>query len=101
MAKAKPGDRIRVINSILPSYDKEYVVVEPPPEGTPNYSKEDLATGVFVRKGKALTWFYPTSCEIIGKAIPIGVESCPDCKGTGQIELFTSTVKCKRCGDSE
>lgn len=35
---------------------------------------------------------------VISQSTPLAKNSCPDCKGKGQITLFTSVEPCAKCG---
>lgn len=84
---AKVGDTIRVTNKSLGLYGEEFVV------------SQSLPTEVQVPKyiDSNERWcFLHSSYKVIkgGDETSSDLDLCPDCNGTGKIELFTSTIKC-------
>ncbi len=101
---AKPGDTIIVTDSLLkPDFGKKYVVVEPEYSSKP---VNDVVDRVWVKIDNAINtyplsfrkgFFYHRSYEIIKRTNNPTLVSCPDCNGTGEIQLFTSVAKCRCC----
>jgi len=103
----KPGDTIIITNSTLPSYQKQLVVATPPGKFH-SWTSEEINSKIWVQiqndplLGDYKGWFYPNSCKIVMptdgrrpvKSHIVSSEVCPDCKGTGKIQLFTSVVDC-------
>ncbi|KKN91141.1 hypothetical protein LCGC14_0220060 [marine sediment metagenome] len=93
---AKIGDKIIVTNSSLPtSLGEERVVVKCPSDKT-DFDQSDR---IWTRPGgdKEVCWLYRKSFEIMKRSTPATLVSCPDCNGTGEIQLFTSVAKCRCC----
>jgi len=103
----KPGDTIVITNPDLPSFQKQFVVLTPP-EKHEQLSAEGINGRVWVNKqddplsDPHLSWFYLPSCQVIKTRTTESDDSvaylvCPDCRGKGVVQLFTTTVKCKLC----
>jgi len=102
-AKAKVGDTIVVTNKeYWHVHDKECIVVDC---DTCPIMADDISEIVWATVNKknhgGAFWVYHDDYKITQRANPVHSASCPDCKGTGEIELFTSTVKCRSCGRTE
>lgn len=97
--KPKPGDKIIVTNKLLEHiYGQKCVVVKSPwrPQDVDNISE-----CIFVRgECNALFWLQHGSYRTTNKEDPRPDQFCIDCKGTGEIELLTSKVKCNCQADS-
>jgi hypothetical protein len=91
--RAKPGDIIIITNKrLIHLYREECVVIKP------NWDPEGASEYILVRNSRdALIKLRRSSCQIVRKEDVDNSQLCPDCNGTGKIELFTSTVKCG-CG---
>ncbi len=92
MVKAKVGDTI-IINrdGLIVRRGKEYTVVELPCKfkGTDDDKPEHVWV---VHKGD-YCWLLPEHYKIAKQTIS-HLASCQDCRGTGEIQLFTSVRKC-------
>lgn len=96
---AKPGDIIKVTNSGLTMlFEHELIVVE---HSVHPIHVDDFSNCIWCRSSNGeLFWFNHGDYKIIKRANVATLVSCPDCHGTGKIELFTSTVECTCCQDA-
>lgn len=95
-----PGDKI-----IIASFDSCLtIIVEECLGKTYTVTKIEQILGIdrfwVENENGACFWFHRNHCEILKRtnASTPTLLSCPDCHGTGQIQLFTSIRKC-RCQD--
>ncbi len=90
--KAKPGDIIVITNkSFGDMYGKRCIVISFCDKPFIITDKDNDDGYVWARVSRDVSygsfWLRSSSYEI--------ETNCPDCNGTGQIQLFTSTVKCR------
>ncbi len=86
------GNTIIVTNSKYESYNMKFTVTKPPFEPSVNSS---LYGCIYCVNDIDSVWLKHDDYKIIGKPF------CSNCKGKGEIELFTSIVKCDCCNNSE
>ena len=89
MANAKPGDRVTIKDNAPVGFrGNTYEVID---KLLPDSDESCL----WVSVGGEPTWFRHDEYDIVGSGSK-NVD-CPECKGVGSIQLFTSTVPCSLC----
>lgn len=94
--KAKPGDTIQITSTLSAYKGEKFVVIKP--SRKPKNPYDEYWTWVII--GDHEKWFPSTDYEIVRKAgdVTSGPNpNCRYCRGTGMVELATSSKRCLDC----